>query len=162
MNRRRPLVISKIRTSKYISLSFLLTMGVLVGVLLLLFGWENSKAVVWSEPWSAGPTLLFLFGIFFVLPIWVLFRLKKVEVFDDKLMLTFPFRNKIETISYHSIESFHTRKVYYRGLKESAHLRLKNNRKIILTSGSNHNYKNVVLVLSNYIKREPHKAIHWM
>lgn len=162
MNTGRPLLTSNIRKTPYVFIIFLLALGILFVVLAVLFGWTNMKAIVSSEPWVTVPTFLILFALFFLLPTAALFRLKKIVLFGDNLLISYPFKNKKEIVPYTNIRSFHTRKIYYRGVKESIHIRLKNNKKIILTSVANDNYDHFVMIISKHATREPYKAIHWV
>jgi hypothetical protein len=152
MTKEKPIVISNIRWTMYILIGFIVALGILI---FNLVGLSKMISNFSDSPVAFGLTLLFLIGLFFILPLILLFLLKKIEIFKSRLVICYPFQQKRQIVYFVDIDSFKTYEGNARGINfTEICIKLKNGSKIKFNSLSNTNFKKCILTLTKNIKNE--------
>ena len=107
-----------------------------------------------DSPIAFGLTLMFLIGLFFMLPLILLLFLKKIKIFKSRLVIFYPFRLKSQIVDFFNVDSFKTYEGNARGITfTEICIKLKNDNKIKFNSISNTNFKKCISTLSKNIKK---------
>lgn len=151
MTVEKPIVISNIRWIMYLIVGFIVALGILI---LKLVGFDKLISNFNDSPIVFGLTLMFLIGLFFILPLILLLFLKKIKVFKSRLVIFYPFRLKSQVVDFVNIDSF---KVYdgdARGITfTEICVKLKNDNIIKFNSISNTNFRKCISTLTKIIKK---------
>lgn len=134
-----------------------LLIGVMIGLGILVFysiGFEKVLSNLSNEPFTSGLFLLFLSGLFFVLPLILLLLMRNIYLTKNGLSIDYLFRRKNTLINYSDIKSFKTYEGDARGISfTEICIELTNKKKIKFNSKSNRNFKDFVKILAKQIKQ---------
>jgi hypothetical protein len=151
MTKEKPIMISNIRWTMYLLIGFIVALGILI---FILVGFSKMILNFFDSPFAFGLTLMFLIGLFFILPIILLVLLKKIEIFKSRLVISYPFRQKRQIVDFVNIDSFKTYEGNARGITfTEICIKLKNNSKFKFNSLSNTNFKKCISTLTKNIKK---------
>lgn len=152
MTKEQPILTSNIRGLMFLLIGFMIAIGLLI---FKLVGFDKITSNLSDSPIAFGLTLILLIGLFFILPLMLLLRLKRIEIYKSGLVISYPFRQKRIMINYTEIDSFDTYEGDARGFRfKEICIKIKNDRKIKFTSASNTNFKKCISTLSKMIKNE--------
>lgn len=150
MTKEIPVMISHIRWIMYPIVGFIVALGILI---FKLIGFDKMISNFTDSTIAFGLTLLFIIGLFFILPLILLLFLKRIEIFKSRLVISYPFRHKKQIVDFVNIDSFMTFEGNARGITfTEIRIKLKNDNKIKFNSISNTNFKNCISTLKKMIK----------
>tara|TARA_R110002050_G_scaffold263024_1_gene403408 strand:+ start:6833 stop:7288 length:456 start_codon:yes stop_codon:yes gene_type:complete len=151
MTVEKPIMISNIRWIMYLMVGFIIALGILI---FKLVGLDKMISNFNDSPIAFGLTLMFLIGLFFMLPLILLLFLKKIKIFKSRLVIFYPFRLKSQIVDFFNVDSFKTYEGNARGITfTEICIKLKNDNKIKFNSISNTNFKKCISTLSKNIKK---------
>ena len=151
MTVEKPLMISNIRWIMYLMVGFIIALGILI---FKLVGLDKVISNFNDSPIAFGLTLMFLIGLFFMLPLILLLFLKKIKIFKSRLVIFYPFRLKSEIVDFFNVDSFKTYEGNARGITfTEICIKLKNDNNIKFNSISNTNFKKCISTLTKNIKK---------
>lgn len=151
MTVEKPIMISNIRWIMYLMVGFIIALGILI---FKLVGLDKMISNFNDSPIAFGLTLMFLIGLFFILPLILLLFLKKIKIFNARLVIFYPFRLKSQVVDFVNIDSFRTYEGNGHGITfTEICIELKNDNKIKFNSISNTNFKKCISTLTKNIKK---------
>jgi hypothetical protein len=152
MTIEKPIMISNIRWIMYLMVGFIIALGILI---FKLVGLDKLVSHFNDSPIAFGLTLMFLIGLFFILPLILLLFLKKIKIFKSRLVISYPFRLKSQIVDFVNIDSFKTYEGNARGISfTEICIKLKNDNSIKFNSISNTNFKKCISTLTKNIGNE--------